>query len=78
MSIKDIAEDILLNASDYIGNCPEKFGADNHDLDTIKYCKLFRSYVADEIEICSEEFENLEQKDAAEIVWRMYLSWEYR
>ena len=58
---KDIAEDLLLNATDYIGNEPEKFGADNKDLDNMRNDKMFRQKVSNEVSICPEEYQNLSQ-----------------
>ena len=77
MDYKVIAEDLLLNASDYIGSDPKNFGADRKDLDTIKNNDKFCKMVFDEVEDYPEEYEDLPQEEAARIVWDLYLSWAY-
>lgn len=75
--LKNLASDILLNASDYIGNNPELFGADNHALDTIKHNETFRKTISDEITDEPEEYEHLSQQECAQLVWQLYQKWAY-
>lgn len=77
MNYKAIAEELLLNASDYIGNDPKAFDADNKALDTIRNNEKFRKMVFDEVADYPEEYEDLPQEEAARIVWDMYQGWAY-
>lgn len=72
-----IAEELLLNATDFIGNDPETFGADREALETIKTNEKFRKTVIDEVNNYPEEYEDLPQEEAAHIIWDMYQSWAY-
>lgn len=75
--VQIIAEDLLLNASDYIGNYAKRFGADNHAIETIKTNENFRKTVCDEVASYPEEYDGLSQEEAANIVWAMYQRWAY-
>ena len=72
-----IAEDLLLNASDFIGNNPDDFGADNKSLDDIRNNEKFRDRVKKEVADYPDEYEHLPQEEAAHIVWDMYQGWAY-
>jgi hypothetical protein len=72
-----LAEDMLLNASDYIGNNPEQFDADNNAIGCIKNNEAFREYVSEEVSSYPEEYDDLSQEEAARFVWDMYLGWAY-
>jgi hypothetical protein len=72
-----IAEDLLLNASDCIGNNLERFGADNKAIDDIRTNENFRKLVAKEVADYPDEYEGISQEEAAEIVWAMYQRWAY-
>jgi hypothetical protein len=76
-NVKNIIDDLITDATDYIGNDPDRFDADHHTLATIRNDKKFLAYVKDEVESCVEEYEGLSQKEAAEAVWQIYLSWLY-
>lgn len=73
----DKTKDILLDASDYIGNRPEEFGADSHAIDTIRHNESFRAYVNACVHDYPDEYEDLSQKAAANIVWNFYKTWAY-
>lgn len=81
MKIKahDIAEDILLNATDFIGNDLTKFCADNYALNTMRNNQNFRDVVSTEISNYPEEYEHLinNQEESAKFVWNMYKKWAY-
>ena len=72
-----VVEDVLLNATDYIGNRPEVFGADNKALETMRVNKKFRDYVAHEVDGCVDEYKDLSQEEAADVVWELYQAWAY-
>ena len=72
-----IAEELLLNASDFIGNDPELFGADNKALETMRTNERFRAYVKKEVDDYPDEYEDLTQEEAAHVVWDMYQGWAY-
>ena len=78
-NIKNLAEDILLNATDYIGNSPELFGVDNKDLDTMRNNASFRQMVADTVSECPEDYQKdgEDQEIAADFVMDLYTSWAY-
>lgn len=76
----DIAEDLLLDATDFIGNDPEVFNADNKSLDTMRNNTAFREHVKQVIrESDPEEYEDAmkSQKQAAIFVWKLYVLWAY-
>lgn len=75
----DIAEDILLNATDFIGNDLTKFCADNYALNTMRNNQNFRDVVSTEISNYPEEYEHLinNQEESAKFVWNMYRKWAY-
>lgn len=78
-SLTDLAADVLLNATDYIGNRPECFGANHHDMDLLRYCSNFRSLVNT---MLTEDQANNEltwdtdsQEQCADYVWALYQKW---
>lgn len=77
--INQIAEEILSNAFDYIGNKKDFFGADSIALHTISNSKNFRQFVIDEIDGSEDEYEEEvnNQEAAANFVWKMYMRWAY-
>ena len=79
MKTHDIAEDILLNATDYIGNDLTKFCADNYALSTMRNNQNFRNAVLSEISGCPEDYVHLvdSQEESAKFVWNMYKKWAY-
>ena len=72
-----IAEELLLNATDYIGNDPASFGADNKALEEMRTNEMFRAHVKKEVNDYHAEYEDLPQEEAASIVWDMYQDWAY-
>ena len=74
-----LAEIILQDAIDFIGNSPTQFGADRHAIDTIINNEDFRKTVIDEITSCPDDYSELSnsQEDAANFVWRAYKKWAY-
>ena len=77
--IKDLAEDILLNATDYIGNNPRRFGVDNIDMHSMCNNTNFRQMVADVVSENPEEYvnESENQEAAADFVMKLYVKWAY-
>lgn len=75
----DIAEDILLNATDYIGNDPTRFCADNYALNTMRNNEQFRNSIKKAITDCPEEYVHMQgnQEESAKFVWQMYKRWTY-
>ena len=71
---KDRVEDVLLNATDFIGNRPESFGAVNDDVDYIRNNKAFREKFMEDVldSHTSDELEDLGQAECAELVWKFY------
>ena len=78
--LDDIAEDLLLDATDLIGNDPEAFNADNKALETMRNNSVFREHVKKVIrEADPEEYEEAmkSQCQAAIFVWKLYVVWAY-
>lgn len=78
--LDDITEDLMLDATDFIGNAPEAFNADNKALDTMRNNTAFREHVKQVIrESDPEEYEDAmkSQKQAAIFVWKLYVLWAY-
>jgi hypothetical protein len=73
----EVAEALLLHASDFISNNLESFGADNKALDDIRTNEKFRAYVKREVNNYPDEYDDLPKEEAAHIVWDMYQSWAY-
>lgn len=76
-NLTDAVIDMLASASDYIGNSPNQFGADNDAMKCIIANEKFRQYVSDEVSDYPDEYEDIPQEEAARLVWDMYLSWAY-
>ena len=72
-----IAEQLLLDASDFIGKDPKRFGDDNHALETIRANEQFRAYVKNRINSSPYEYGDLDQEAAAHVVWGLYQTWTY-
>ena len=74
-----LAETILQDATDYIGNDMEKFCADHYALETIRNNESFRQTVIDEVVSLPEEYAEscANQEEAAKFVWAMYKKWAY-
>ena len=74
-----VAEDIIQNAIDFIGNDPERFGADRNAIDTIRNNENFKKVVIDEIASFPEEYAELQnsQEESANFVWNTYKDWAY-
>ena len=75
-NISNVCSDVLLNATDYIGNRPHCFGADNHDLDMMRNNSNFRNYVNDNVDIDSEDISDMNQELCADYVWILYRNWQ--
>ena len=73
--LSDLAADVLLNATDYIGNRPECYGADNHDLDLLRNNSDFRSMVNALLEEEDPTWDTNSQEMRADFVWDLYLQW---
>lgn len=73
--LSDLAADVLLNATDYIGNRPEGYNAGNHDLDMIRNNDDFRSMINAILEDEVPEWDTNSQEMCADFVWDLYLQW---
>ena len=73
--LSDLAADVLLNATDYIGNRPECYGADNHDLDLLRNNSDFRSMVNALLEEEDPTWDTNSQEMCADFVWDLYFQW---
>lgn len=69
------AVDVLLDATDYIGNSPELFNAENRDLDAMRTNPEFRKLVAETVAEEDDELAGNTQAQNAEYVWAIYKSW---
>ena len=76
---KDLTENILLNAADYIGHYPRRFGVDNMDMHSMRNNVNFRNMVADVVAESPEDYinESKDQEAAAEFVIKLYVKWAY-
>jgi hypothetical protein len=78
--LDDIAEDLMLDATDFIGNDQEAFNADNKALDTMRNNTTFREHVKKVVRDADpEEYEDAlkSQCQAAVFVWKLYVAWAY-
>ena len=73
--LSDLAIDVLLNATDYIGNCPRCFDASNHDLEMMRENEDFRAMVNGCLEEDDIDWDVNSQLMCADYVWGLYLQW---
>ena len=75
----ELVENILVDATDYIGSDMTRFCADNYALATIRNNKDFHKIVSNEISNCTEEYAEAceSQEEAAKFVWGLYKKWAY-
>lgn len=74
-ALSDLAVDVLLNATDYIGNRPECYNAGNHDLGLIRHNDDFRSMVNGYLMEEAPDWDTNSQEMCADFVWDLYLQW---
>ena len=73
--LTDVALDVLLKASDYIGNRPLCFDAGSHDLDMIRNNVDFRAMVNGYLLEEDIDWDVNSQEMYADYVWNLYLQW---
>lgn len=73
--LTNLAIDVLVNATDYIGNRPECYNAGNHDLELIRNNRDFRSMVNAILVETTPDWNTNSQEMCADFVWDLYLQW---
>lgn len=77
--LSDLAVDILLDATDYIGNQPEQFPVRNSDIPTMKNSAGFHSKLQEAVDEWAADRTNdgadlqMPQSQAAKFVWDLYM-----
>ena len=69
-----IVDDVLLNATDYIGNKPDDFGATRYDLEKMRTSTSFKKFLFEKIR--EDEFDDMTQIGCADYVWEYYQEWD--
>lgn len=69
-----IVDDVLLNATDYIGNKPDDFGATRYDLEKMRTSDSFKKFLSEKIR--EDEFDDMTQIGCADYVWEYYQEWD--
>ena len=72
----DLTSDILVNATDYIGNKPEYYNASNYDLDVMRNNFSFQEYLNDVVADDEFDWDTNHQELCADYVWEHYMKWQ--
>lgn len=79
--LSDLAVDILLDATDYIGNQPEQFPVRSGDIHTMQSSAGFHSKLQEAVDDWVADCENdgtdpqMTQEQAAKFIWNLYLQY---
>ena len=77
-TLSDLATDILLDATDYIGNQPEQFSASRSDISVMKSSTGFHTELQKAVDLWAEDCAadgvaaQMTQAQAARFVWNLY------